>query len=121
MPGNADIYKQFFYQEQFVKLYSKQAPEKEVKIYNALIFPDYMGDTVRTNKNKEGILRLCAVAAFDLHKDRTIGIWQVNLQKLIEGRISSDEEVQKRMKKNCRGITESLIKTGKDFLPMRTK
>ena len=91
------IYKQFFYQEQFVKLYSKQAPEKEVKIYNALIFPDYMGDTVRTNKTKEGILRLCAVAAFDLHKDRTIGIWQVNLQKLIEGRISSDEEVQKRM------------------------
>ena len=67
LPGNADIYKQFFYQEQFVKLYSKQAPEKEVKIYNALIFPDYMGDTVRTNKNKEGILRLCAVAAFDLH------------------------------------------------------
>lgn len=121
LPGNADIYKQFFYQEQFVKLYSKQAPEKEVKIYNALIFPDYMGDTVRTNKNKEGILRLCAVAAFDLHKDRTIGIWQVNLQKLIEGRISSDEEVQKRMQKNCRGITESLIKTGKDFLPMRTK
>lgn len=104
-----------------MKLYSKQAPEKEVKIYNALIFPDYMGDTVRTNKNKEGILRLCAVAAFDLHKDHTIGIWQVNLQKLIEGRISSDEEVQKRMQKNCRGITESLIKTGKDFLPMRTK
>lgn len=121
LPGNADIYKQFFYQEQFVKLYSKQAPEKEVKIYNALIFPDYMGDTVRTNKNKEEILRLYAVAAFDLHKDRTIGIWQVNLQKLIEGRISSDEEVQKRMQKNCRGITESLIKTGKDFLPMRTK
>ena len=59
--------------------------------------------------------------SFDLHKDRTIGIWQVNLQKLIEGRISSDEEVQKRMQKNCRGITESLIKTGKDFLPMRTK
>ena len=121
LPGNADMYKQFFYQEQFVKLYSERAPEKEVKIYNALIFPDYIGDTVRTNKNKEGILRLCAVLNFDLHKDRTIGIWQVNLQKLIEGRISSDEEVQKQMQKNCRGITESLMKNGKDFLPMRTK
>lgn len=121
LPGNADMYKQFFYQEQFVKLYSERAPEKEVKIYNALIFPDYIGDTVRTNKNKEGILRLCAVLNFDLHKDRTIGIWQVNLQKLIEGRISSDEEVQKQMQKNCRGITESLMKNGKDLLPMRTK
>lgn len=121
LPGNADIYKQFFYQEQFVKLYLKRAPEKEVKIYNALIFPDYIGDTVRTNKNKEGILRLCAAVTFDLHKCRTIGIWQINLQKLIEGRISSDEEVQKQMQEDCRKILEYMMKNCEEFLPVIAK
>lgn len=44
LPGNMDIYKQFFYQEQMLRIY-EQAGQKDVCVYNFLIFPDHMKDT----------------------------------------------------------------------------
>lgn len=44
LPGNMDIYKQFFYQEQMLRIY-EQAGQKDVCVYNFLILPDHMKDT----------------------------------------------------------------------------
>lgn len=44
LPGNLDIYKQFFYQEQFQRIYEKEN-ESNVGVYNFLVLPDYLGDT----------------------------------------------------------------------------
>jgi len=54
LPGNLDIYKQFFYQEQFQRIYEKEN-ESNIGVYNFLVLPDYLGDTKDT---KWGIIRL---------------------------------------------------------------
>ena len=73
LPGNLDIYKQFFYQEQFQRIYEKEN-ESNVGVYNFLVLPDYLGDTKDT---KWGIIRQCAVIEFDYHQSQKIAILQV--------------------------------------------
>lgn len=80
LPRNLDIYKQFFYQEQFQRIYEKEEEEK-VGVYNFLVLPDYLGDTKDT---KWGIIRQCAVIEFDYHQGQTIAILQVNIAKLVD-------------------------------------
>ena len=80
LPRNLDIYKQFFYQEQFQRIYEKEEEEK-VGVYNFLVLPDYLGDTKDT---KWGIIRQCAVIEFDYHQGQTIAVLQVNIAKLVD-------------------------------------
>lgn len=80
LPGNLDIYKQFFYQEQFQRIYEKEN-ESNVDVYNFLVLPDYLGDTKDT---KWGIIRQCAVIEFDYHQSQKIAILQVDIEKLVD-------------------------------------
>lgn len=80
LPGNLDIYKQFFYQEQFQRIYEKEN-ESNIGVYNFLVLPDYLGDTKDT---KWGIIRQCAVIKFDYHQSQKIAILQVDIEKLVD-------------------------------------
>lgn len=80
LPENLDIYKQFFYQEQFQRIYEKEN-ESNVGVYNFLVLPDYLGDTKDT---KWGIIRQCAVIEFDYHQSQKIAILQVDIEKLVD-------------------------------------
>lgn len=80
LPGNLDIYKQFFYQEQFQRIYEKEN-ESNVGVYNFFVLPDYLGDTKDT---KWGIIRQCAVIEFDYHQSQKIAILQVDIEKLVD-------------------------------------
>ena len=80
LPRNLDIYKQFFYQEQFQRIYEKEN-ETNVGVYNFLVLPDYLGDTKDT---KWGIIRQCAVIEFDYHQNQKIAILQVDIEKLVD-------------------------------------
>ena len=80
LPGNLDIYKQFFYQEQFQRIYEKENVSN-VGVYNFLVLPDYLGDTKDT---KWGIIRQCAVIEFDYHQSQKIAILQVDIEKLVD-------------------------------------
>ena len=80
LPGNLDIYKQFFYQEQFQRIYEKEN-ETNVGVYNFLVLPDYLGDTKDT---KWGIIRQCAVIEFDYHQNQKIAVLQVDIEKLVD-------------------------------------
>lgn len=80
LPGNLDIYKQFFYQEQFQRIYEKEN-ESNVGVYNFLVLPDYLGDTKDT---KWGIIRQCAVIEFDYHQSQKVAILQVDIEKLVD-------------------------------------
>lgn len=80
LPGNLDIYKQFFYQEQFQRIYEKEN-ESNVGVYNFLVLPDYLGDTKDT---KWGIIRQCAVIEFDYHQSQKIAILQADIEKLVD-------------------------------------
>lgn len=80
LPGNLDIYKQFFYQEQFQRIYEKEN-ESNIGVYNFLVLPDYLGDTKDT---KWGIIRQCAVIEFDYHQSQKIAILQVDIEKIVD-------------------------------------
>ena len=80
LPRNLDIYKQFFYQEQFQRIYEKEN-ETNVGVYNFLVLPDYLGDTKDT---KWGIIRQCAVIEFDYHQNQKIAVLQVDIEKLVD-------------------------------------
>ena len=80
LPRNLDIYKQFFYQEQFQRIYEKEN-ETNVGVYNFLVLPDYLGDTKDT---KWEIIRQCAVIEFDYHQSQKIAILQVDIEKLVD-------------------------------------
>lgn len=80
LPGNLDIYKQFFYQEQFQRIYEKEN-ESNIGVYNFLVLPDYLGDTKDT---KWGIIRQCAVIEFDYHQSQKIAVLQVDIEKLVD-------------------------------------
>ena len=61
LPGNMDIYKQFFYQEQMLRIY-EQAGQKDVCVYNFLIFPDQMKDTGQQKAvNRKDWLLFCCM------------------------------------------------------------
>lgn len=77
LPGNMDIYKQFFYQEQLLRIYEK-AGQKDAFVYNFLILPDYMKDT---GKN---LLRLCAEITFPYHEEQSITVLQIDMDELID-------------------------------------
>ena len=110
LPGNADIYKQFFYQEHLKRVYEvfyqmdsdlkceygeeeEYGPSREVEVYNFLVLPDYIGDT------GDGLTRFCATIKFYYHEDREIGVIQINLEKLIDTFLKGEEEEQKRQRK----------------------
>lgn len=80
LPRNLDIYKQFFYQEQFQRIYEKEN-ESNIGVYNFLVLPDYLGDTKDT---KWGIIRQCAVIEFDYHQNQKIAVLQVDIEKLVD-------------------------------------
>lgn len=110
LPGNADIYKQFFYQEHLKRVYEvfyqmdsdlkceygeeeEYGPSREAEVYNFLVLPDYIGDT------GDGLTRFCATIKFYYHEDREIGVIQINLEKLIDTFLKGEEEEQERQRK----------------------
>ena len=120
LPGNADIYKQFFYQEHLKRVYEdlyqvqidslvgetpqpeSLYPFRDVEVYNFLVLPDYIGDT------GDGLTRFCARIKFYYHEDREIGVIQINLEKLIDTFLKGEEEERenqrKYLKMYCRGV-----------------
>lgn len=71
LPGSMDIYKQFFYQEQMLRIY-EQAGQKDVCVYNFLILPDHMKDTGNS------FWRLCAEITFPYHEEQSIAVLQID-------------------------------------------
>lgn len=94
LPGNMDIYKQFFYQEQIKRMYEIAVLKRtdKTEVYNFLVLPDYIGDT------KDGIPRYCAKIKFYYHEDREMGVIQVNLENLITAFLEEDEGEQERQR-----------------------
>ena len=94
LPGNMDIYKQFFYQEQIKRMYEITVLKRtdKTEVYNFLVLPDYIGDT------KDGITRYCAKIEFHYHEDREMGVIQVNLENLITAFLEEDEGEQERQR-----------------------
>lgn len=94
LPGNMDIYKQFFYQEQIKRMYEIAVLKRtdKTEVYNFLVLPDYIGDT------KDGITRYCAKIKFYYHEDREMGVIQVNLENLITAFLAEDEGEQERQR-----------------------
>ena len=94
LPGNMDIYKQFFYQEQIKRIYENTVLKRtdKTEVYNFLVLPDYIGDT------KDGITRYCAKIKFYYHEDREMGVIQVNLENLITAFLEEDEGEQERQR-----------------------
>lgn len=84
LPPNPDIYKQFFYQEQLRQVYD-QAEREDVVVYNLLVLPDYLGDTGTK------LMRICGMIYFKRHSSQMIGLLQVNIQKMIDDLIESNE------------------------------
>lgn len=84
LPPNQDIYKQFFYQEQLRQVYD-QAEREDVVVYNLLVLPDYLGDTGTK------LMRICGMIYFKRHSSQMIGLLQVNIQKMIDDLIESNE------------------------------
>lgn len=77
LPGNMDIYKQFFYQEQMLHIY-ENAGQNDVLVYNFLILPDHINDT------GDKLLRLCAKIKFRYHEEQSISVLQINMDALID-------------------------------------
>lgn len=77
LPGNMDIYKQFFYQEQLLHIY-ENAGQNDVLVYNFLILPDHINDT------GDKLLRLCAEINFRYHEEQSISVLQINMDALID-------------------------------------
>lgn len=90
LPANADVYKQFFYQEQFRKLYDQNG-HADTRIYNFLVLPDYMGDT------EESLLRIGGRIMFDFYKEEQLQKLQEQLQALeqVSGEPKSDEQARR--------------------------
>ena len=72
-----DIYKQFFYQEQLLRIY-ETAGQNDVRVYNFLILPDHINDT------GDKLLRLCANIKFRYHEEQSIAVLQINMDALID-------------------------------------
>lgn len=80
LPANRDIYKQFFYQDVINVIYSQENMHN-VAIYNFIALPDYLGDA---SKTKYGLIRNCGVIRFKIHPEHTIGVLQVDIDRLID-------------------------------------
>lgn len=107
LPGNMDIYKQFFYQEQMLRIY-EQAGERNVDVFNFLILPDHPGDI------KAGILRQCATIEFPYHPGRSIAVLQINMDELIHACVKQDPEDLKKK----REVLPHMVKNYKKVVPM---
>lgn len=85
-----DIYKQFFYQEQMLRIY-EQAGQKDVCVYNFLILPDHMKDTGNS------FWRLCAEITFPYHEEQSIAVLQIDMDALIDVCVSDNRDlIEKR-------------------------
>lgn len=80
LPANRDIYKQFFYQDVINVIYSQENMHN-VAIYNFIALPDYLGDA---SKTKYGLVRNCGVIRFKIHPEHTIGVLQVDIDRIID-------------------------------------
>jgi hypothetical protein len=87
LPANVDLYKQFFYQEQFGQIYRSEG-YSDVKIYNLFFFPDYLGDAQK-------LMRHCACVEFTTHPDHVIGVWQIRTDRLIDEILSGEFSVSR--------------------------
>lgn len=80
LPANRDIYKQFFYQDVINVIYN-QKNIQDVAIYNFIALPDFLGDA---SKTKYGLIRNCGVIKFMIYPEHTIGVLQVDIDKIID-------------------------------------
>ena len=88
LPANRDIYKQFFYQDVINVIYN-QKNIQDVAIYNFIALPDYLGDA---SKTKYGLIRNCGVIRFKIHPEHTIGVLQVDIDKIIDYLLLDNEK-----------------------------
>ncbi len=109
LPGNMDIYKQFFYQEQLLRIY-ENAGQTDVGIYNFMILPDHMNDT----GNK--LLRQCAEIKFPYHEEQSIAVLQIDMDALIDICVNDNKALigEKNRTIAC------MLKKYKKVVPMRS-
>ena len=110
LPGNMDIYKQFFYQEQLLRIYEK-AGQKDVCVYNFLILPDHMKDTGNS------FLRLCAEITFPYHEEQSIAVLQIDMDALIDVCVNDNKALIE--KKNW--LMAQMLTKFKKVVPMRSR
>ena len=110
LPRNMDIYKQFFYQEQFLRIY-ESFEEQNVCVYNFLVLPDYMMDT---GKN---VLRQCAFIPFAYHPEQSIAVLQVNMDALIDICAHNNQELMDKKDREMR----YMLTTYKRIIPMKSR
>lgn len=110
LPGNMDIYKQFFYQEQMLRIY-EQAGQEDVCVYNFLILPDHIKDT------GNNLLRLCAEIAFPYHKEQSIAVLQVDMDDLIDVCVNENRALLE--KKNW--FMSCMLTSYKRVVPMQSQ
>ena len=104
-----DIYKQFFYQEQLLRIY-ENAGQTDVGIYNFMILPDHMNDT----GNK--LLRQCAEIKFPYHEEQSIAVLQIDMDALIDICVNDNKALigEKNRTIAC------MLKKYKKVVPMRS-
>lgn len=100
LPPNRDIYKQFFYQEQFRRIYEAEGKEN-IAVYNLLVLPDYLGDT------KDKILRQCGTIGYRYHQEHTVAVLQVNVEKLIKACSNREESVREERERFMKLMLEN--------------
>ncbi len=105
-----DIYKQFFYQEQMLRIY-EQAGQRDVCVYNFLILPDHMKDTGNS------FLRLCAEITFPYHEEQSIAVLQIDMDALIDVCVSDNRDL---IEKKNRLMAQMLTKF-KRVVPMQSR
>ena len=105
-----DIYKQFFYQEQMLRIY-EQAGKKDVCVYNFLILPDHMKDTGNS------FLRLCTEITFPYHEEQSIAVLQIDMDALIDVCVSDNRDL---IEKKNRLMAQMLTKF-KRVVPMQSR
>lgn len=110
LPGNMDIYKQFFYQEQMLRIY-EQAGQKDVCVYNFLILPDHMKGTGNS------FWRLCAEITFPYHEEQSIAVLQIDMDALIDVCVSDNRDL---IEKKNRLMAQMLTKF-KRVVPMQSR
>lgn len=109
LPGNMDIYKQFFYQEQLLRIY-ENAGQTDVGVYNFMILPDHMNDT----GNK--LLRQCAEIKFPYHEEQSIAVLQIDMDALIDVCVNDN----KALIKEKDWIMSCMLTKYKKVVPMKS-
>lgn len=81
LPGNESVYKQYFYQEQFARIYKQF--DRSVKIYNVFMLPYHRNNTKeeKTAVNPWGAIQFYTIGGTN---NKSIGIFMVDILTMIE-------------------------------------